>query len=99
MRSRIVGNGVIIDEGLVRTRRTDQYAFGIRLGHGWCTQFPSNNDGADIPGVDTASSSMPNPAYASNAYMNGAGDFDAVDRGRPMRALISKVLNSPFHMN
>ena len=89
--SRIIGNGVIIDEGwgdFRGTRRTDQYAFGIRpvtadtVG---ATQFihPTTGVvayGADIrPGVDTAASSMPNPAYASNAYMNGAGDFDAVE--------------------
>ena len=69
---------------MFRGTRRSQYAFGIRsvtadtVG---ATQFihPTTGVvayGADIrPGVDTAASSMPNPAYASNAYMNGAGDF------------------------
>ena len=89
--SRIVGNGMIIDEGwgdFRGTRRTDQYAFGVRsvtaetVG---ATQFINPKTGVvayggDIrPGVDIASSSMPNPAYGSNAYINGAGDFDAVE--------------------
>ena len=71
---RVVGNGMIIDEGwgdFRGTRRTDQYAFGIRsvtadtVG---ATQFihPTTGVvayGADIrPGVDPAASSMPKPS-------------------------------------
>lgn len=89
--SSIIGNGVLIDEGWGDwrgTRRTDQYAYGVRAvtaDTAGANKFihPITGEvayGADIrPGVDISDSSMPNSAYGSNAYMNGAGDFDAVE--------------------
>ena len=89
--SRVVGNGVLIDQGWGPsrgTRRTDQYAYGVRAVTAETAGaievvHPTTGVvayGADIrPGVDYASNFFPNPAFASNAYLNGAGDFDAVE--------------------
>ena len=89
--SRIIGNGVLIDQGWGGdrgTRRTDLYAYGMRAATAatpGATLFthPTTGEtayGAPIrPGVDIAASSISNPAFGSNAYLNGAGNLEDVD--------------------
>ena len=88
---RVIGNGVLIDQGWGAdrgTRRTDLYAYGMRAATATtpgATMFthPTTGEvayGAPVrPGVDVAASSVVNQAYGSNAYINGAGDLEAVD--------------------
>ena len=88
---RVIGNGVLIDQGWGAdrgTRRTDIYAYGMRAVTATtpgATMFTHPTTGVVAygapvrPGVDIAASSVVNQAFGSNAYINGAGDLESVD--------------------
>lgn len=89
--SRVIGNGVLIDQGWGAdrgTRRTDLYAFGMRAATAatpGATMFthPTTGEvayGAPVrPGVDTSPSVLVNQAFGGNGYLNGAGNLEDVD--------------------
>jgi len=86
---RVIGGNALINEGWGSSRGsrvTDVYAQGLRAvtaGTAGAQMFTNPNTGAvayganNRPGVDLAPR-RPNPAYASNAYLNGDGDLDEV---------------------
>ena len=88
--ARSIGMPVLLSEGwgdFRGTRRTDLFAFGLRPASSdtpGSTLFTDPVSGVQAwgapsrPGVDPANQS-PNPAYGSNPYMNGNGDFDFDD--------------------